>query len=134
MSGGPRYLRSKMADQHTTQFLPASAPVAPPGGAAPAPQRAFAVPSLAYSTPGIRSRPGLLTAIGVMSIVISGLSGLASLMVGVQALGLYFMLEQASARASATPRQVAAVAPATGPAAAPSTGPTTAPASAGSAL
>jgi hypothetical protein len=120
-----------MADQHTTQFLPASAPVAPPGGATPAPQRGIAVPSLAYSTPGVRSRPGLLTAIGVMSIVIAALSVLASLMVGTQALAFYFMVAQASARGAAPPRPAASARAAAvlAPATLPATTPTTAPVS-----
>jgi hypothetical protein len=126
-----------MADQHTTQFLPASAPVASTSAVAPAPQRLVALPSLAYSTPGIRSRPGLLTAIGVMSIVIAGLSGLASLMAGFQALGFYFMVAGAAARASpsrpAAPSAVVVVnAPL--PTTSPATAPTSAPASAGTAL
>lgn len=126
-----------MADNLTTQNLPVSPPVSPPTGHAPAanagaPARAFPVPALAYSTPGVRTRPGLLTAIGVMSIVIAGLSGVASLMTGLQALGFYFMAVAAAMPNSPAPAAAPTALATTGPATAPTTAP--APASAGPAL
>lgn len=57
------------------------------GGAGPAP---VPVQSLQYvmSQPG---RPGMVTAIGVMSIVVASLSGFFGLISGLQTLGYYFM-------------------------------------------
>ncbi len=80
----------------------------------------------------------MLTAIGVMSIVIAGLSGLASLIAGFQALAFYFMVAQANAQAAAPPRATAPVRQAavlatmpatTMPAGTATTAPTTGPAS-----
>jgi hypothetical protein len=76
---------------------------------------------------------------GVMSIVIAGLSALASLVVGVQALAFYFVVARSAARSAApprpaAPRQAAVLVPATLPATGPTTGPTSAPTSTGTAL
>ena len=68
-----------------------SAPLPPPPMPAvePAP---IPVAALAYSTPVIHARPGILTAVGVISIVIASISGLVSLGSGCQS---FFMMRMA---------------------------------------
>jgi len=56
----------------------------------------LAAQQLAYSQPPRRGRPGLITAIGVMSIVVGSLSILFSLQTGFQAVGLIFLSRMAS--------------------------------------
>ena len=66
----------------------------------------FAVPAqaLQYDSPATGTRPGLITAVAVMSIVIASLSGLASLVSGLQAAGYYMMSIVTSSAAAAQAR------------------------------
>lgn len=83
-----------------------------PDRAAPAPPYGaggytpFAVPAqaLQYDSPETGTRPGLITAVAVMSIVIASLSGLASLVSGLQAAGYYMMSIMTSSAAAAQAR------------------------------
>jgi len=60
------------------------------------------VQPLAYSLPARQGKPGIITALGVMSIVIACLSGLSSLSTGFYGFGL-FMASTMSSRMSSTP-------------------------------
>src|SRR5690349_17281841 len=62
-------------------------PAAPPHGHAP-----LAVQPLLYSTPIRTGRPGVLTAVGVISIVVAGISMLASFSTGMQALAFAVLI------------------------------------------
>src|SRR5688500_5864133 len=66
----------------------------------------FAVPAqaLQYDSPETGTRPGLITAVAVISIVIASLSGLASLVSGFQAVGYYMMSIMTSSAAAAQAR------------------------------
>jgi hypothetical protein len=63
------------------------------GGAVPAPAGPAPVPvqALHYVVSDRAGRPGLVTAIGVMSIVVACFSGLFGLITGLQTVGYYFM-------------------------------------------
>src|SRR5688572_18489098 len=66
----------------------------------------FAVPAqaLQYDSPATGTRPGLITAVAVISIVIASLSGLASIVSGLQAVGYYMMSIMTSSVAAAQAR------------------------------
>ena len=113
---------------------PASPQPAPEPALPPAPKwvpPAVPVQSLEYTLPSRGSRPGILTAIGVLSICIAGLSGLYGLFSGLQGITFYFA-SMAAARATATATAtVAGTAPPTiGVAPAAATAPSTSPAGA----
>ena len=133
-----------MADNLTTQNLPVSPPARPPEWATPAPPEPPRQPhaqALTYSTPGAGKRPGVLTAIGVLSIVIACFSIVATLMMALQMAGFYYLAAFAPGATAPVPAALPAptvVMPATGPTTAPTapatTLPTTAPAPGGAAL
>jgi hypothetical protein len=79
-----------------TQPWPAPPPPGPAvaGGspAGPHGQAPLAVQPLLYSTPIRTGRPGVLTAVGVISIVVAGISALASLSTGMQALAFAVLI------------------------------------------
>jgi len=93
------------------------------------------VQTLDYSDPPRQGRPGLVTAIGVMSIVVASLSVLFSLQTGAQAVGFFFMSRMAASMpattttsstiatsySSSTGATSVSVAPATAPATTPPT-------------
>src|SRR5947207_1929215 len=60
---------------------------------------AVPVQRLEYTLPGSNRRPGILTAIGVLSIILASLSGLYSLISGLQGFGFYAM-SMATSRAT----------------------------------
>src|SRR5688572_22751414 len=91
--------------------LPPAAPNPGPAPAGPPPPSAaqwipaaLPVQALEYPLPNRGGRPGILTAIGVLSIIIAAVSGLFSLVVGFQGIGFYFM---SIAAAQATRAQAA---------------------------
>src|SRR5687768_15909415 len=91
--------------------LPPAAPQPEPAPAGPPPPAqwipaALPVQALEYPLPSRGGRPGILTAIGVLSIIIAAISGLYSLVVGFQGIGFYFM---SIAAAQATRAQAASV-------------------------
>src|SRR5687768_16842053 len=96
--------------------LPPAAPQHDPAQAGPFPPppppaaqwipAALPVQALEYPLPSRGGRPGILTAIGVLSIIIAALSGLYSLVVGFQGFGFY-MMSIAAAQAQATRAQAA---------------------------
>ena len=88
-------------------WSPFEPPVQPPPGA-PVPTPAFAVPAqpLQYVVPQY-GRPGLITAIGVISIIIASLSIIWSLVTVLQAAG-YYIMSVMSATVAASQAQVAA--------------------------
>jgi hypothetical protein len=73
--------------------------------AAPAFYRRAPLPvqPLIYSTPHSAGRPGVLTAVGVISIVVAGLSALSSLSTGMQALTFAVLMPKMASMAT-TPR------------------------------
>ena len=88
-------------EQHPAAAAPQFGPAGYGGGHTP-----FAVPAqaLQYDSPERGGRPGLITAVAVMSIVIASLSGLASLVSGFQAVGYYMMSIMTSSVAAAQAR------------------------------
>lgn len=89
--------------------LPATPPrVDPPAG--------IPMAALAYSTPLVARQPGILTAVGVISIVLACLSALTCLFAGLETLGLYIIanvspqMTQAMTRARPAPLTAAQVA------------------------
>ena len=84
-----------MSDQPHPVLPQAPPPVAPP----PILPAAVPVQPLEYTLPGSNRRPSILTAIGVLSIILASFSGLYSLFSGLQGFGFYAM-SMASARAT----------------------------------
>jgi hypothetical protein len=88
-----------MPDQPPPVLPEASSPVPPPVPAPwPYPPEAAPVQALEYTLPSRGGRPGVLTAIGVLSIILASLSGLYSLLAGFYGFGFY-MMTMASTRA-----------------------------------
>ena len=61
--------------------------------------------------PAYRGRPGLVTAIGVMSIIVAAISVMGSLFMGMQAAGIYMMSMMSSSIAAGQARRPPMVAP-----------------------
>lgn len=81
-------------------------------GYTPPPMPASPLP---YSTPARQNRPGIITAIGVLCIVVACLSGLFSLVIGLESMA-FFIMSKASVMMS-TPMSVATVSASAQPAA-----------------
>lgn len=64
------------------------------------------VQAIQYSVPPSQGRPGILTAIGIISIIVALLSGLVSLSTGMQAVGLYMLSQGTGAFAPPPPPTV----------------------------
>ena len=95
---------------------PQSQWTSPPGNPTPGasvPTQAFTVPvqSLGYVMPEFRGRPGLVTGIGVVSIVVASLSILFSLVTVLQSAGYYMMSVMSATVSVAQARRTAPVAP-----------------------
>lgn len=89
------------------QPIPQALPYTTPIGALP-PMMPIPVQSLTYGTPTAR-RPGLITAIGIMSIVVGSLTVLSTAVQGVQTLVMFAIGQSTAAMTRATANASAAV-------------------------
>jgi hypothetical protein len=77
------------------------------------PQMPVPMRSLPYSMPFQHARPGIITAIGVLCIVVACMSGMASFVSGVYSFGFYMMSKAVSAMSVASAGPVTASSPVT---------------------
>jgi hypothetical protein len=75
------------------------------------PQMPVPIRPLPYSMPFQHGRPGIISAIGILCIVVASLSGMASFVTGVYSFGFYMMSKAVSAMSAASAGPIATAGP-----------------------